>query len=419
MDALKAIVIVLDGLGDRPAAVLGNRTPLENAATPHLDQAAKRGINGLLHPLSGWLPVGTQVGMGLLLGLPPSDVHLLNRGPVEAAGAGISLQNGDVALRCNFATLAKEEPSFSIVNRRAGRIKEKREDLRDVLNGIDLGNGITSRFELTTGHRGVLVLSGPGLSHRISDTDPGAGYESKGVLWCTPLIPEAATTAQAINTFIARSHQILDAHPVNEERRANGLMPANGMLTRGAGYVSTLRNQLQHLGLQTALVTGERTALGLARLFGFTAIHKPSFTATSETDIAGKVTATLEATSNHDIVFLHIKAPDIFSHDGDPKGKSDFLEHIDKHLEPLLNSGHVVGITGDHSSDSTLQRHVGDPVPTTLLAPHSRKDNVEQLSESACITGALGQLSATAFITAILDHMNRLPNYSTQDYLFP
>ena len=101
-------------------------------------------------------------------------------------------------------------------------------------------------------------------------------------------------------------------------------MPANGMLTRGAGYVSTLRNQLQHLGLRTALVTGERTALGLARLFGFTAIHKPSFTATPETDLAGKVTATLEAISNPDIVFLHIKAPDIFSHDGDPKGKSDY-----------------------------------------------------------------------------------------------
>ena len=423
MELLKGIVIILDGLGDRPATALGGRTPLEAAATPNLDALARRGLCGLLHPLAPWVPVGTQTGVGLLMGLPPADVGQLNRGPVEAAGVGVALKSGDVALRCNFATLRRDGAGFGIVDRRAGRVQRHRDALADAVDGLRLDGAITTRFVPTTGHRAVLVLSGAHLSGSISDTDPGAGYKEQGLLRCEPLDtpPEeaaaAARTAGAVNAFIRRSYDVLTDHPANRERERENLLPANGILTRGAGQVGPLRNQLAHLGLRVAVVTGERTAMGLARLYGFDVVTEPAFTAGPDTDLDAKVRAVQDALGEHDLVYLHIKAPDVLAHDGDRNGKRAFIERADAALEPLLTSEHVVVVTGDHSSDAELGRHVGDPVPVGLAAPRSRTDAVEAFGETACLAGGLGQLSAADLLHALLDHMNRLPNYRPHDFL--
>lgn len=416
----KGLIIILDGLGDRPMTSLQGATPLEAAHTPNLNALAARGVCGLMHPLARWVPVGTQVGVGLLLGLPPADLKHLARGPIEAAGAGLDVKPSDVALRCNFATIRSNGSGFDIVDRRAGRIKENREALVADLNGMDLGEGVTVTFRATTGHRAVAVLSGEPLSGDITDTDPGAGSDDMTLRTCRALDPgnaAAVRTANAVNAFTRKSHAVLHDHASNAARVQNGLLPANGILMRGAGQAVPLRNQLNQLGIKTAVVTGERTAVGLGRLFGFTVVHEPCFTALPNTDLDAKVRATLDALETHDAVFLHIKAPDVLAHDLDPVGKKEILERIDAALGPLLRPEYVIAVTGDHSCDSALGRHIGDPLPSCMAAPHMRRDPVQAFAERTCANGGLGHLTATDFLCAILDHMDRLPIYRPHHYV--
>ncbi len=413
-------MVVLDGVGDRPNARLGGKTPLEAANTPVMDQLAERGISGFVSALAPWIPVGTQTGLGMLMGLARGDVRRLTRGPVEAAGVGMTLRPGDVALRCNLATLARNGDRFDIIDRRAGRITDLTDALLSSLDGIDVGEGITVQVRPSTAHRAVILLRGTKLSAAISDTDPGAGNENLGVLTCASRSGDDAgkRTAQALNKLIEISFEVLSAHPVNEERRRTGKPAANGLITRGAGSVFECRNLISNLGVTACIVTGEGTAMGLGKLFGFSVIDQPSFTASTDTDVHGKIAAAMDALKEKDFVFVHIKGTDVAAHDRNPELKRDFLERIDLELKPLLADNLVVGITGDHSTDCNSGRHTGDPVPTILCAPDVRVDDVAKYGEQFCAAGRLGHISATSFLCACLDLMNAMHNHRAYEYFF-
>lgn len=411
----KGLMIIIDGLGDRASPELGGLTPLESASIPQLDRLAEGGITGLVDPLYPGMPVGTHTGTGVLMGLVPQDAATLARGPVEAAGIGLSVAAGDVLLRCNFATLASENGKVRILDRRAGRIDEGTEDLAAVLRDLPLGDGIKGSLYPTTQHRAVLALSGEGLSASVTDTDPGGGRESLGLLAARPTDDHddaARRTANAVNRFVQNAHGLLAPHPLNADRVARGLPAANGILTRSAGITGSPRNLVSALGLRASVITGERTVEGLGRVFGFRALTHSSFTALPQTDLAGKLAAVESELEYRDLVFLHIKGPDICSHDRDPLGKRACLERIDAVLGNLRQDDLVIGITGDHSSDSNRGRHCGDPVPSLLVSPNGRRDAVDRFNESSCTAGGLGRISATAFLVSLLDGMAAIGNYS-------
>lgn len=413
----KGLLVILDGLGDRPVPALSQLTPLEAARTPVLDELVKRGMAGLVtHVLPG-IPVGTQLGSGLLLGLSPSDANGLSRGMVQAIGAGAAMREGDVALRGNFASVRWDRGRGEIVDRRAGRIIEGTAQLVAAVDGITIDDGVTATVKPSTAHRVAVVLHGEGLSDAVSNTDPGSGNAKAGILVSHALEREneaAIRTARLVNTFVEKTYDILDAHPLNEQRRAEGLFPANVIITRGAGHLRSIKNVLQHLGIRTAVVSGEETLHGLGRLFGFDVILRPEFTADVHTDLRGKVSAVLKTLATHDLVVLHIKGPDVCAHDQDPLGKKAFIEAIDSALEPLLEQSLVIGITADHSTDSTTGRHTGDPVPALISGRHIRRDRVDEFGESTCYTGGLGMLSPMGFLCTLLDQMNQLKNVSSK-----
>ena len=420
MQTHQGIMVILDGLGDRPAEVLGGRTPLEAARTPVMDRLAAGGMTGFVAHLAPGVPVGTQTGCGLLLGLPPAEVGRLSRGLVQAAGTGIALEPGDVALRCNFATLRWGRDRIDILDRRAGRIAGDTPALAAALNGLHL-NGVEFLIKASTQHRAALVMRGRGLSERITNTDPGSGFDERGLVLSRPIDAgdeAAAYTAESLNVFLRRAHEILGAHPVNRAREAAGLPPANGLITRGAGRHAVLQNLIRHLRIRTAVVSGEGTLHGLGRLFGFDVVCRPSFTGAAETDLNGKVEAVLEALAGRDLVVLHVKSPDVCAHDRDPHRKTAVIEAIDAALEPIAGAGCVVGITGDHSTDSTTGRHTGDPVPSLVWAPRVRRDRVEGFDESACRDGGLGFVSPMGFLCTMLDQMNRMHNFRQGDLDF-
>ncbi len=401
----KVLILVLDGLGDLPVAALEGRTPLEAARTPVLDEWATEGICGLVDPIEPGLTVETHAGTGALMGLSAEQARVLSRGPIEAAGAGLDLREGDIALRCNFATLASRDGQLAVRDRRAGRIDAQTGDLAAALNAIPPEDGITTFVEPLHQHRAVLRLSGSDLSAAITDTDPGSSDGDARLEWSRATRAadsDAERTAAALNRFLERAHAVLDGHPVNRERARTGLVPANGILTRGAGAVHAAAGLIAAQGLRGAVIAGDRTILGLGALLGFTPVVDPAFTALPETDVAAKVEAAEQALRTHDIAWLHVKGADIAAHDKDPALKTRVLEALDAALAAIADCDYTVGVTADHTTDSNTGRHTSDPVPTLLRVPGGRRDDVRSFGEGACMRGGLGRLRAPEFLRVLL-----------------
>lgn len=432
-ERLKGLVIILDGLGDRPCPQLDGNTPLEFADTPVLDRLTQSNQCGLMDPLLAGLPVDTHTGVGILFGLPPSAAAELCRGPIEAAGAGLDLHVGDLLFRANLATVEKQGSDFHIKDRRAGRIRENVEVLCSALEDIDVGANIRASLHPATQHRCVLRLRGADLSAQISDTDPGGkGIEHK-ILMSTADNSEdeiAQRTAAAVNRFTEISHAILSAHPVNQQRIQANQLPANGIITRGGGRHRNFSNMLARLKLKVAVIAGESTVLGLGNLFGFTTATDPAFTALADTDLDKKLAFAKTALATHDLVYLHIKATDTTAHDHNPRAKVEVINRFDTALGKIIGGeiigekmsadkidlqGTILGVCADHSTDSYRGEHNGDPVPILIHNPVGRKDRVNCFNEMDCAVGALGRLTAQSFLVSVLDAMGCLSNYKASE----
>ncbi|MCK5647808.1 MAG: 2,3-bisphosphoglycerate-independent phosphoglycerate mutase [Gammaproteobacteria bacterium] len=413
----KALIIIMDGLGDRPVAELNGLTPLENAQTPFFDKLVSKGMGAMVDPLTPGMPVSTHTGMALLMGLTPKDTACLSRGPVEAAGINLSAREGDVLLRCNFAHIeAAQEGHLNVLDRRAGRVNHQTEALAQALNDIELPYGIKASLHPATQHRAVLHLQGKNLSAKISDTDCSQSVPAN-VQQCQPLSSGKAArqTAEAVNLFSRQAHQILTAHPVNKQRLKQGKIPATGIICRSAGQINSINNLLNYYKIKTAVISGETTVQGLSKLFGFTTVTRPEFTALIDTDLKTKVESSLKAMKHHDLVYLHIKGTDICAHDHQAKLKSQFIEKIDAALADIEINNTIIAVTGDHSTDSNTGFHCGDPVPSILYSPYGRHDKSMTYSEQECLYGGLGRLSANSFLLSVLDQMGYLHNFKKED----
>jgi 2,3-bisphosphoglycerate-independent phosphoglycerate mutase len=370
-DPRQLLYIVLDGLGDEASAELGGKTPLQAARTPSLDALAREGQVFRLSLTDREGNVSTDVGQFALLGYAGRH-ELPRRGPIEAAATGIELMEGDVALRANFATL---DERGRIVDRRAGRIREGASDLCHALDGTDLGDDVIALVRGATEHRVAVVLRGPGLGSRITDSDPGSlasGPASPlAVRALAPGDSASARTAAKLEAFLARARALLEEHPLNVQRRAAGLPPANALITRKAGSHVALESLEQRFGLRCAGVAGERTVLGVLRLLGCEVTTRPEFTANVDTALEAKLEAALKLLEDDrlDLVLVHVKATDILAHDRMPREKAEYLERLDGALGAMLDllPEHVlVALASDHSTSSTSGDHTLAPIPALL-----------------------------------------------------
>jgi len=402
----KCVLLIIDGLGDLPIPELDNKTPLEAANTPVLDRLAGSGWYGLVDPIKPGKIPNTHTGTGMLMGLLPEQAENLKRGPVEAFGAGYEMAPGDVALRANFATVEQRDGAYFVTDRRAGRITNGAKELAASLMDMDLGDGIRASFISTDQHRGALVFTGAGLSDAISDTDPGDQSMPVVLEGCRALEPEAEFTASKINLFIGKSREILADHPVNIARSQDGKPVASGIIVRGAGSYTKIDNLLHLQNVRAAIVTGCNTVTGLGRLFGFNAIRDPRFTADVNTDLSAKIKAVCTALQSHDMVFVHVKAPDICSHDRQPLAKRDFIQRLDKALEPLLDEGLIIVVGADHTTNSNTGAHSADPVPSLIYEPgtDSRLESVK-FGETLCRDGNMDRQISNEFLSGVLRKM--------------
>ncbi|MCG3215418.1 MAG: 2,3-bisphosphoglycerate-independent phosphoglycerate mutase, partial [Candidatus Heimdallarchaeota archaeon] len=328
---MKLLFIVLDGLGDRPIPELGGKTPLEYADTPNMDKFASLGMNGLLHVIAPGVTPGSDTAHLALFGADPFEYYT-GRGPFEAAGIGLELKEGDVAFRSNFATIDR---NGIVEDRRAGRIKTGTRELVELFDNIMI-DGVQVFLKAGTEHRAALVLRGDNLSDKVSENDPHVeGVEPHKF---EPLddSSNAKLTSKILNKFIEKANSILSKAEINKERIEKGLLPANYFLIRGAGKVPKLPNFEEEYSLETACVAGGGLYKGVARMLGMHIVEDERLTGGSSTDLSAKFEITFETLQNYDFVFTHVKGADNFGHDGDYKGKSEFIAKVDKEIARFL-----------------------------------------------------------------------------------
>ncbi|MEM4728933.1 MAG: 2,3-bisphosphoglycerate-independent phosphoglycerate mutase [Thermoplasmata archaeon] len=403
----RILMVVCDGLGDRPVESMGRRTPLQAARKPNLNWLASRGACGILDIIGPGVRPGSDTAHLALFGHDPFRVYT-GRGPFEALGVGLEVRPGDVAFRCNFATV---DESMTVLDRRAGRIREGTKELARALDGWEL-DGVQVFFKEGTEHRGVLLLRGSGLSPNVSDADPHR--EGLRVAECVPKSPEADLTARVVAEFVRRSHELLKNHPVNRARVESGLPPANIVLPRGAGVVPRLPTLHERYGLRSAAIAGVALVKGICRFSGMDVLDVGGATGGLDTDVEAKMKAALRAIDKNELVFVHIKAPDLCGHDGDAPGKAQVVTRIDDALALVrreVPGDTVVAITSDHSTPVSVRDHSADPVPLLIYGPGVRRDAVRTFDEVSCARGGLGRLLGRDLLPILLDLTGRAEKF--------
>ena len=401
----KALLLICDGLGDRPS--IEGKTPLQAANTPYLDEISKEGINGLMDVISPGIVPGSDTAHLAILGYDPYKYYP-GRGVFEALGADMELCEGDVAFRANFATV---DDKMRIIDRRAGRKGSK--DLAEALNGLEIDH-TKIMFTNTTEHRCALVLKGENLSKAVSDVDTHeAGSKVKK---CVPLEEgeKELKTANIVNEFVSQSYDILNEHPVNEERRRRCELPANIILLRGAGSYEEVSTMKERFGFGAACIAGASLYKGVAKYLGMDVVPVEGATGRADTDLNNKAEAALHALEKHDFVFLHVKATDSLGHDGDFKGKEDMISRIDKELVARIKDVDAyIAITADHSTPVSIKRHSSDPVPIVIKGEGVRKDGITKFDEISAASGGLGRIRGVDLVPILSDFMGFYKMYGT------
>lgn len=425
---LKLLFVVLDGMGDS-----GKNTPLKAADTPNMDLLAKKGRTGLVNVLGGIAPESDEAVM-TLLGYDAKKYYS-GRGPLEAYGNGIQFKPGMLGIRCNFATTTND---IDIVDRRAKRSltsEEAKVLAAAVQKKVKLksAGGADFIFRAGLAHRAVLVIKSKHekqkLSKDISNTDPAYGFKhglpealktfEMKVSPCKPLKNSASSmlksstqktmqlnaqlSADLVNEFTEKAFGVLNAHPVNENRRKKGLLPANLILCRDAG------NKLPDLpGIKGswAILADMPLEVGIARLAGMSVVSLPLPTLTPA-DYGLRVRKAIDAAEKYQALYIHLKGPDSFGHDGDFNGKKKSIEDIDKYffgpmLEKFSPSEVSWAVTADHCTPCSIKAHSGEKVPLLVAGPSVYADAVKAYSEADCTKGDIGTIKGYELMPILL-----------------
>jgi len=407
---MKAIVVIGDGMADRPIKELNGKTPLEAAKKPTLDWIAENGICGIMDPIAPGIPPGSDAATLVLLGYDALKVYC-GRGALEAIGSGIDIIPDDVAFRCNFATVDK---NLTVVDRRAGRIETKdasrlAQRFKKINLEEDLGVEIT--FANTVQHRAILRLRGPRLSMMVTDSDPQK--VGKPVLRVSPIDGtfEAERTADIVNKLTQHFHQVLKKDPINAERARKGLPPANFVLCRGAGKLPDVIPLSLQYGIRAAAVGAMPLVKGVCKVAGMKILDVSGATGTYDTDVVAKARAVVQAVKSHDFVLVHVKAIDVASHDGNAEKKVMMIEKVDKMVSNIVKSVELdetlIAVTADHTTSLLTKDHEGDPVPVAICGPGIRVDDVKEFGERACAKGGLGRIRSVDFMPIIMNLLGK------------
>ncbi|GIL47029.1 hypothetical protein Vafri_3864 [Volvox africanus] len=294
-DQARVVFLLVDGIGDVSVPEFGERTPLEVAHIPHLDSLAAAGLTGLLDPVEPGLACGSDTAHMSIFGYDPR-IYYRGRGAFESMGAGIPMSPGDIAFKCNFATL--DPTSGIVVSRRADRnFEHVGPILCQALDGLPVPgypeHSVSVKY--ATEHRCGVVLRGPGLTDAVGDTDPLKDNLPLKRSLPTDDTPEARLTCGLVNALSEAFRVVLEAHPINQRRAAEGLTVANMVLLRGCGSRIRVPSFQERHGMRPCLVAPTKIIAGLGMSFDIDALDAPGATGSYDSMFHAKVETICDA----------------------------------------------------------------------------------------------------------------------------
>jgi 2,3-bisphosphoglycerate-independent phosphoglycerate mutase len=367
---MKYAIVIPDGCADEPQATLGGKTPLQAASKPNMDRIAQLGIVGRSNNVPASLTPASDVATLSLFGYDPLAVYT-GRAPLEAAAMGIELAPNDWAIRCNLVTIENEEMrDFTAGHINNAEGKALIEAVQQALGG-PVSQGQTGlEFHAGVSYRNILAYRSTQAAPFTAETrtQPPHDIPDRPIADYLPRGPGG----EFLRDLMERSRPILASHPVNQARQARGERPATQIWLWGQGRAPHLRPFREVYGKRGAIISAVDLVRGVGVLLGWTRIDVPGATGYLDTNYAAKGLQAVAALPAHDLVCVHVEAPDEASHEGRAHAKVNALEQIDRHivgalLEALPSyADYRILVSPDHRTPLRTRAHAHGAVPFAL-----------------------------------------------------
>jgi 2,3-bisphosphoglycerate-independent phosphoglycerate mutase len=416
----KCIMILLDGVGDRSYPELGHRTPLQAAGTPSLDRLAQEGASGLYH--------AAAVGQAL----PSENAHFAmfgydmdafpGRGALEALGAGISLDAGQVAVLAHFVTVDRLSDGTLVL--KDGHPKVTTEEIQALVQALGCFSvdGVDVQLHPVHGHHWILTLAGS-VAPFFTDSDPMKKDRALAAIqpWITHAgDPAVRNASRALGAYLEWVYRTAQNHPVNAARRAAGKLLLNGLVTQRAGCLKQVTPFSEACGLRGLSIASGIVYHGLAAYLGMD-VRKVSDSRHPGDDLARRLKTARALLPEYDFIHVHTKAPDEAAHTKDPVAKRRVIESLDEGIGTVLDDllaepELLIVVAADHSTPSSGPLvHSGEPVPLVFHGPGIRRDPVAHFDEIQAAGGALGFIRGKEIMYLIINHLDRAKLQGTMD----
>lgn len=383
---MKYIVILGDGMADEPLEALGGKTPLEVANTPTMDLLAGKGELGLAKTVPDSMKPGSDVANLAVMGYDP-QANYSGRSPLEALSVGVEMAPEDVVFRCNIVTLTEDEPfaEKTIVDHSSGEISTQEADaLMDTIRAHF--NNETFQFYTGTSYRHITKWK----QGRVLDMYLPHDHLGEKI---GPYLPKET----CFREMMEKSFELLNDHPVNQKRAAEGKNKANCLWFWGAGTKPSLQLFREKTGLQGAMISAVDLLKGIAVGTGMKVIEVPGANGSLHTNYEGKANAAVKAVLEDgcDFAYIHVEAPDEMGHQGSVENKIQSIEYLDSRVvavvkEKMDASGEAYRllIAPDHPTPIRCRTHTSDPVPYIIYDSTLQRKGLACYSEKeAAATG--------------------------------
>lgn len=400
---MKHIIILGDGMADEPIEALGGKTPLQYANTPYMDKLAELGVTGRLKTVPDGFHPGSEVANMAVLGYDLSEVYE-GRGVLEAASIGVTLQPGELAMRCNLICVEGD----LLKNHSSGHIStEEADELIRFLNEKLGSDRVT--FYTGVSYRHLLVIKG-GDKHLDCTPPHDIPLHPFRPMMIKPEIPEATETADLLNDLILKSQEILKDHPVNLRRIAAGKDPANSIWPWSPGYRPAMKTMQEMYGFKKgAVISAVDLIRGIGVYAGLEVLYVEGATGLYDTNYEGKAHAALEALKTNDFVYLHVEASDEAGHEGDVDLKIRTIEYLDNRAIRIIyeelqkwDEPVAIAVLPDHPTPCAIRTHTNAPIPFLIYKPGQQPDAVTCYDEYSVVNGRYGVLEKDEFIKELL-----------------
>ena len=383
---MKYLIVIPDGMADEPIAELGGLTPMEKANKPEMDSLVKEAFVGTVSNVpKGMVPESDTANLAILSYDP--KVYSKGRSPLEAVSMGIEMKPEDTAFRCNVVTLSENGEDYDdkiILDHSADEISTPEADLLIKALEEKLGNE-TRRFYTGISYRHCLIIKNGNDRYDFTRPHDILGKRIGDYL------PKKENGGEEFYRLMHDSFEILNHHPVNEERRRRGLRPANSAWLWSPGKKPQLPSFYEKWHLNGAVISAVDLIKGIGLCAGMRSIDVPGATGNVHTNYKGKADAAIKAfEEGTDLVYVHVEAPDECGHRAELDNKILSIEKIDSEiLSPVVaylrnrKEDFRVMVLPDHPTPIRLRTHTIDPVPFFIYASDLRFSGCQTFSEKS------------------------------------